>query len=50
MQFPFDIVRDKSRSSSNSRTTKITLEDKLQSCLELRIFQNPFDKDKSVGL
>jgi hypothetical protein len=25
-------------------------EGKLQSCLELRIFQNPFNKDKSVGL
>ena len=25
-------------------------EGKLQSCLKLRNFQNPFDKDKSVGL
>ena len=25
-------------------------EEKLQSCLKLRNFQNPFNKDKSVGL
>ena len=25
-------------------------EEKLQSCVELRKFQNPFNKDKSVGL
>ena len=27
-----------------------TVYSKLQSCLKLRNFQNPFDKDKSVGL
>ena len=35
-----------------SRTTEITLDGilrgKLQSCLKLRTFQNPFNKDKSV--
>ena len=39
---------------AESRTTRITLDGllrgKLQSCLKLRNFQNPFNKDKSVGL
>ena len=28
----------------------VYLEEKLQSCLKLRNFQNPFNNDKSVGL
>ena len=45
----------KSNGFTYSRTTKITLDgilkrEKLQSCLKLRNFLNPFNKDKSVGL
>ena len=48
------IVTDNCSRYPYSRTTKLLWalysEWKLQSCLKLRNFQNPFNKDKSIGL